>query len=46
MEEALRLVLPMAKGYAAAHSVGRNALSIEMSEQALTAYNDFMKGVK
>jgi len=41
MAEALRLVLPMAKGYAAAHPVGSNALYIETAEQQLAQYQQF-----
>lgn len=33
--EALRLILPLAKGYAAAHPVGSNSIYVSEAEQAL-----------
>ncbi len=38
--EALKLILPMARGYARCHLVGRNAEHIEFAEAALSAVRE------
>ena len=43
LEEALRLILPMAKGYAAMHDVGSNKKYIEKAERLLTPNNQVQR---
>lgn len=43
--KALRLTLPMAKGYAAQHKVGSNAKYIEYAEEQLALAEAEMKGL-
>ena len=41
LHEALRLILPLAKGYAAAHQVGSNSELIDLASRVLRKHDPF-----